>query len=122
MHLISAQARPHGPADPNNFVLPALMQPLVGPDDQLPVRLYRVSFGLGARTHWHHHDEVQILVGVSGTCVVANREGTEVHLMPGDAVVIPAGEEHWHGSAPGCKGEHLGVNTGRKTTWLEPVE
>lgn len=120
MHLISGQSRPHGPANPDNFVLPALMQPLVGREDQLPVRLYRVAFGLGARTHWHRHDAVQILVGVSGMCLVVDRDGHQLHLAPGDAVVIQPGEEHWHGAAPGSTGEHLAVNAGRETEWLEP--
>lgn len=120
MHLIASQSRPHGSANPDNFVLPALMQPLVGRDDQLPVRIYRVSFGLGARTHWHRHDGVQVLVGVSGTCLVVDRDGNQLHLAPGDAVVIQPGEEHWHGAAPGQTGEHLAVNAGRETEWLEP--
>ena len=97
------------------------MQPLVGREDQLPVRLYRVTFGRDARTNWHVHDDFQILVGVSGTCVVVDRHGTELLLAPGDAVVIQPGEEHWHGAAPGCIGEHLAVNLGEQTTWLDPV-
>ena len=48
MKAIDHANRPHGAADEKNFVLPALMQPLLGPSDQLPIRVYRVTFGEGA--------------------------------------------------------------------------
>jgi quercetin dioxygenase-like cupin family protein len=95
------------------------MQPLLGPSDQLPVRVYRVTFGEGARTHWHRHDDVQVLYGLSGTCVVVDRMGIELPLHAGDVVVIDPDEEHWHGAAAGMTGEHLAINTGGETTWLE---
>ena len=119
MRAIEHADRPHGAADENNFVLPALMQPLLGPMDELPIRVYRVTFGEGARTHWHKHDGVQVLYGLSGACIVVDREGDELRLHPGDIVVIDPAEEHWHGSAPGRAGEHLAINAGSKTTWLE---
>ena len=65
--------RPHSAADEKNFVLPALVQPLLGRTDGLPIRVYRVTFGEGARTNWHKHDDVQVLYGLSGTCVVVDR-------------------------------------------------
>ena len=34
-------------------------------------------------------------------------------------VVIDPDEEHWHGAAPGTAGEHLAINAGAETTWLE---
>ena len=42
-----------------------------------------------------------------------------VILDPGDVVVIDPGEEHWHGAAPGSAGEHLAINLGADTHWLE---
>jgi quercetin dioxygenase-like cupin family protein len=95
------------------------MQQLLGRADELPVRLYRVTFGERARTFWHTHDDVQVLFGLGGTCVVVDRAGNEQLLHPGDVVVIDPGEEHWHGAAPGTDGEHLAINAGAETTWLE---
>jgi len=120
MRLISATDRAHGSADPSNFHMSALMQRMVGAEDDAGVRLYRVSFSEGARTHWHRHDAPQLLFGLSGRCLVVNRGGAEVLLGPGDVVVIEPGEEHWHGAAPGTEGEHLAVNLGQTTTWLDP--
>ena len=119
MRAIDHANRPHGTADEKNFVLPALMQPLLGRTDGLPIRVYRVTFGEGARTHWHKHDDVQVLYGLSGTCVVVDRMGTELQLHAGDLVVIDPDEEHWHGAAAGMAGEHLAINAGGETTWLE---
>jgi quercetin dioxygenase-like cupin family protein len=119
MRAIDHADRPHGAANENNFVPPALMQPLLGRAEGLPIRVYRVSFGEGARTHWHRHDDVQVLYGLSGMCKVVDREGNELSLTSGDVVVIDPGEEHWHGAAPGTAGEHLAINAGSETTWLE---
>lgn len=119
MKRIDGAALPHNPADPNNFVLPATMQRLLGRDDGESVRLYRVTFEEDARTNWHTHNDSQLLFGLSGCCVVVDREGNELLLEPGDVVVIEAGLEHWHGAAPGGAGAHLAINVGTETTWLE---
>lgn len=119
MKHIDGASLPHNPADPDNFVLPATMQRLLGRDDGESVRLYRVSFEEGARTNWHTHNDSQLLFGVSGRCVVVDRDGNELLLDPGDVVVIEAGLEHWHGAAPGGSGVHLAINVGTETTWLD---
>ena len=120
MNAIDGATLPRNTADENTFVLPAFVQQLLGRDDGLPIRIYRVTFGEGSRMNWHRHDDIQLLFGLSGTCVVVNRDGTEVLLNPGDMVVVDPGEEHWHGAAPGREGEHLAINLGSETTWLEP--
>ena len=118
MHRIPGSSRPHLEADPSNFEMPALMQRLLGADDGVGARLYRVTFAEGSRTHWHVHDAPQLLFGLSGRCLVVSRDGTELPLGPGDLVVIQPGEEHWHGAAPDSAGEHLAINLGETTTWL----
>jgi quercetin dioxygenase-like cupin family protein len=42
-------------------------------------------------------------------------------VQAGDAVVIPSGEKHWHGAAPGARVAHLAVNVNITTEWLEAV-
>lgn len=118
MKRIDQATRAHGAADPANFVLPARMQRLLGRDEGEAVRLYNVSFDEGARTHWHTHDDIQILFGLSGTCIVVDRADNQLVLEVGDVVVIDPDEEHWHGAAPGGGGAHLAINVGAETTWL----
>jgi quercetin dioxygenase-like cupin family protein len=79
-----------------------------------------VLFEPGARTHWHTHDVGQILVVESGEGWLQSRGGDGSPLRAGDVAHIPAGEEHWHGAAPGAFLVHLAVSVGR-THWLEPV-
>ncbi len=120
MKSIDGARLPRNSADENTFVLPAFVQTLLGRDQDLPLRIYRVAFGGGSRMNWHRHDDIQLLYGLAGTCIVVNRDGTETLLHPGDLVVVDPGEEHWHGAAPGSEGEHLAINLGGETTWLEP--
>ena len=119
MKAVYRASRPHNEVEASHFVMPSLMQRLLGRDDELPVRLYRVTFGQGARTYWHVHDDVQVLFGLSGTCIVVDRAGNAILLNPVDVATIEPGEEHWHGAAPGTDGEHLAINAGTETTWLE---
>lgn len=56
-----------------------------------------VQFSPGARTRLHRHASDQLLyivagIGQVGTLAEAHRVGV------GDLVIIPAGEDHWHGA------------------------
>jgi len=117
--LVARSTRPPRASDPANFVPAATTQRVLGAEDDQPVRLYKVAFEPGSRTFWHAHDAPQLLYGLSGTCVVVDRDGVELLLGPGDLVIVEPGEEHWHGAAPGGSGAHLAINLGTETRWLE---
>lgn len=119
MKRIPSLSRPPREADPATFVLRATVQALLGRDDDLPIRVYRVDFEPGARMNWHRHDDVQILYGLSGTCLVVRRGGEEARIGPGDLVVVEPHEEHWHGAPADGPGAHLAINLGDETVWLE---
>lgn len=80
-----------------------------------------VSFPAGARTHWHRHPGGQVLFVTDGVGRVATRHTQPEELRPGDLVVAPAGEEHWHGAAEDAAVRHLALSFG-DTEWLEAVE
>lgn len=45
-------------------------------------------------------------------------------LRPGDVVVCPPDEKHWHGAVPGAALTHIAVQEelhGKAVEWLEPV-
>jgi quercetin dioxygenase-like cupin family protein len=65
-----------------------------------------VTFEAAARTHWHYHPTVQILIGEKGSGFVQQRGGNKQLIKPGDVVVIYPGEVHWHGATPGSMFSH----------------
>lgn len=57
--------------------------------------------------------------------VEPRRQGTNL-AAPGDSVVCPPGEEHWHGAAADTFAAHLAIQESaadgsEPVTWLEPV-
>jgi len=87
--------------------------------DPEPVRVSFVRFQPGATTHWHSHSGGQVLHVVDGEGRAQDRGAEVVVLQPGDTVTAAAGQEHWHGAAPGSAMTHLAVTIGQ-VTWKEP--
>ena len=83
-----------------------------------------VTFEPGARTAWHTHPLCQTLIVVSG-CGRAQREGGPIEeIRPGDVVLFPAGEKHWHGAAPTTAMTHIAIQEaldGKVVDWMEKV-
>ena len=121
MRAIGHANRPHSAADEKNFVLPALVQPLLGRTDGLPIRVYRVTFGEGARTNWHSHTGPQLLQIIEGTCRFQKAGERVREAVVGDLVSIEPGERHWHGAAPASPMTHIAINIDATTRWYEPV-
>ncbi len=90
------------------------MTPPPGPDD---MNVLGVLFSPGARTDWHSHPGGQVLYVVSGAGRVGTRAGETVELSPGDSLVTPPGEVHWHGAAPGSYMMHLSITHHGDTQW-----
>ena len=79
-----------------------------------------VHFSAGSRNKFHVHTTDQVLIITDGTGVVAT-DTEERIVSAGDVVLIPAGENHWHG-APGATAMSHVTITGKdaKTTQNEP--
>ncbi len=93
-------------------------------DDLFNTPIGHVTFGPGARTHWHTHSGGQILLVTGGTGRYQARGGEIQILREGDVVKIPPDADHWHGAAPDAWFSHLALETNARdnqTTWLEPV-
>lgn len=58
---------------------------------------------------------------VSGTARVGTRADGEVQLAPGSVAEAPAGEDHWHGAAPGVDTEHLCFTWGATQLMPDPT-
>ncbi len=102
-----AQAAPdHSPI----FVGDVVRQNLVADGDATLLRVTAVTFQNGARNKLHHHAADQVLYVTHGHGIVAT-ETDDIHVSPGDVILIPAGERHWHGAEPGQDMTHLSILT-----------
>lgn len=83
-----------------------------------------VTFSPGARSNWHTHPIVQVLVVSAGVGRVQQWGDPVQEIRPGDVVRIPAGVKHWHGAAPDSSMTHLAITEqldGKAVDWLEKV-
>lgn len=90
-----------------------------------PLHVASVTFEPGARTVWHSHPHGQILIATTGIGRYQSQGGPVLALLPGDSVVISAGEKHWHGAAPDQLFVHTSIQAegreGEQAKWMEPV-
>jgi quercetin dioxygenase-like cupin family protein len=78
-----------------------------------------INFGKGVRNKLHTHDGDQILIVTAGKGIVATEEEERV-VTPGDVVLFPAGEKHWHGATDDSEFSHIYVTrVGSILTQLE---
>lgn len=90
------------------------------PEDSTNFNFSVVNFPAGVRNKMHRHTSDQILIVTSGTGVVAIN-GEERTVSAGDVILIPAGEEHWHGAPGETEMAHITIQAkGSETTQTEP--
>jgi quercetin dioxygenase-like cupin family protein len=78
-----------------------------------------VHFGRGVRNKFHAHDSEQILIVTSGQGFIATEKEKKL-IRPGDVVIIPRGEKHWHGAMESSEFSHIYVSKkGSRLTQLE---
>ncbi len=78
-----------------------------------------VNFGRGVRNKFHTHDSEQILIVTAGKGIIAT-ETEQQEITPGDIVVIPANEKHWHGATEDSEFSHIYIH--RLETQLTQLE
>ena len=121
MHIFHNANLGWEPADPDHFTGGARVKRVGTAPGSPLLKIYRVAFEPGARTHWHTHSGPQLLYIVEGRCLVQTW-GEPVHEAgPGDTVYIAPDEKHWHGAAPDTGTVHIAINIDARTTWMERV-
>jgi 4-carboxymuconolactone decarboxylase len=80
------------------------------------LRASLINFDQGAVNVFHVHEYDQILYVTAGEGIIAN-EQEEIRIRPGDFVVIPAGEKHWHGATPDSAMSHIAISIRGKTSF-----
>jgi|SRR5262245_66590165 len=83
--------------------------------DSQDVRSVRFQYAAGARSYWHTHQGVQLLLLEQGRGR-AQIQGQQIQdLVPGRPALFPAGVPHWHGAAPDQGLVQLAMNVGGAT-------
>jgi quercetin dioxygenase-like cupin family protein len=63
--------------------------------------------------------------GSDADCHIRLREGGPIEeIRPGDVVLFPAGEKHWHGATPTTAMTHIAIQEaldGEVVDWMEKV-
>ncbi len=121
MKIFPASEAPAGPVDPVHFTGGGTMAPIDRLSEQPRVNLYRVTFEPSARTDWHAHSGVQLLLVIDGRCRVQKAGEPAREVAAGGAIRIEPGERHWHGATPDGPMTHLALNIEAATDWFEKV-
>ena len=85
-------------------------QSIVDPSESQSFNFSIVNFTAGSRNKFHEHTSDQILIVTEGTGVVAT-DTEQRTVSAGDVVLIPAGENHWHGAPGATPMSHLTIQT-----------
>ncbi len=83
-------------------------QPILQPEDSSNFNFAIVAFDAGSRNKFHKHSGDQILIITEGTGKVAT-DNEVLTVSEGDVVLIPAGENHWHGAPDDTSMAHITV-------------
>ena len=95
-------------------------QAILQPEDSNNFNFAIVAFDAGSRNKFHKHSGDQILLITEGTGKVVSDTET-LTVSEGDVVVIPAGENHWHGAPDATSMAHITITVkGSQTEQTEP--
>jgi quercetin dioxygenase-like cupin family protein len=108
--VVKISELPREPAISPLFTGEVFRQTLVDPAESQNFNFSMVNFSAGSRNKFHQHTSDQILIVTEGSGVVAT-EQEERSVSEGDVILIPAGENHWHGAPGATPMSHITVQT-----------
>ena len=117
-----SQSSSEGPTD--WFTGKVRVEPLFQASAPGRVQGASVTFEPRARTAWHTHPLGQTLIVTAGRGFVQSWGGPVEEINPGDVVLCPPGEKHWHGATPTSAVTHLAIQEaleGKVVNWMEKV-
>jgi quercetin dioxygenase-like cupin family protein len=113
--VVKTSDLPKETAESPLFTGKVFRQVIVDPADSQSFNFSIVNFSAGSRNKFHQHTSDQILIVTEGTGVVATDQ-EERAVTAGDVVLIPAGENHWHGAPGNTPMSHITVQAKGSTT------
>ncbi len=108
------------PAGEEHFSGPVWMSTIFTADGPGEMNSHRVTFGPGARTHWHSHPDGQALIVTDGRGRTQVEDGAVSSFAIGDAIYVASGVRHWHGADPDSSMTHISVTGEGGTVWDGP--
>ena len=90
-------------------------QAILEPEDSDNYNFSIVGFEAGSRNKFHKHSGDQILIITEGTGKVASDDEV-LTVTEGDVILIPAGENHWHGAPDSTSMAHITVTAKGSST------
>jgi len=124
MTIHRAGSQPSTKAPTEHFTGTVRIDPLFAASEPSRVSAGIVTFEQCARSDWHTHPLGQKLVIISGCGRIQSWGGPIEEMRPGDVIVIPPGEKHWHGASPTTAMTHIAIQEaldGKNVDWLEKV-
>jgi quercetin dioxygenase-like cupin family protein len=119
MKVITVSQVPAEAAGGRLFTGPVTRQPLITGEQSKQFVMSQINFSAGVRNHFHTHTNDQVLIVTSGKGICATAK-EEVTVFPGDVILFPAGEKHWHGATSDSPFSHIFVTgVDNKTTQIE---
>ncbi len=117
---------PTAKAPADTFTGDAWVDLIVRGEDQSRIRVAIVRFAPGSRNAWHARAVGQTVHVTDGVGLIQARGRKVIEMRPGDTVVTPPGEWHWHGAAPDRFMAHLAMweapaGGGAETEWGDQV-
>lgn len=88
--------------------------------DAADLRTVRFQYEAGARSYWHVHDGLQVLLIEKGRGRVQQQDKPVQEMLPGQPVFLPPGVPHWHGAAPDEGLTWISTSIGG-VKWMQPV-
>jgi quercetin dioxygenase-like cupin family protein len=124
MEIKQSSSQPSTRRPAESFTGNVRVDPLFPAIDPSRVSAALVTFEPCARTAWHTHPLGQRLIVTSGCGWVQCQGGAKREIRPGDVVLCPPGEKHWHGATATTGLSHIAIQEaldGKVVNWLEKV-
>lgn len=124
MEIKRGGARPSGKGPVEYFTGAVRIDPLFEAADPARAVGASVTFEPGARTAWHTHPLGQTLIVTAGGGLAQRWGGPVEEIRPGDVILFPPGEKHWHGAAATIGMTHIAIQErldGKTVDWMEQV-
>jgi len=120
MKVVKVSRVPAEAAGGKLFTGPITRQAIITDRENSQFAVHQVNFPQGVRNKFHTHTNDQVLIVTSGKGICAT-EAEEVSVFPGDVILFPAGEKHWHGATADSAFSHIYM-TGAVTTTTQIEE